>query len=119
MRFLLTTVPGAGHLFPLVPLAWSLRSLGHEILLATAGAGTVFGPGAGLTTVDVAPGLEVEAIASTLHDSGQSEHGDLPRERAIALFTAVSHEIGVGLASAPPIDRRTLTPPKPRPIQDF
>jgi UDP:flavonoid glycosyltransferase YjiC (YdhE family) len=93
VRFLLTTVPGAGHLFPLVPLAWSLRSLGHEILLATAGAGTVFGPGAGLTTVDVAPGLEVEAIASTLHDSGQSEHGDLPRERAIALFTAVSHEM--------------------------
>ena len=93
MRFLLTTVPGAGHLFPLVPLAWSLRSLGHEILLATAGAGTVFGPGAGLTTVDVAPGLEVEAIASTLHDSGQSEHGDLPGERAIALFTAVSHEM--------------------------
>ena len=76
MRFLLTTVPGAGHLFPLVPLAWSLRALGHEILLATAGPGTVFGPGAGLTTVDVAPGLEVEAIASTLHDSGESEHGD-------------------------------------------
>ena len=73
MRFLLTTVPGAGHLFPLVPLAWSLRALGHEILLATAGPGTVFGPGAGLTTVDVAPGLEVEAIASTLHDSGESE----------------------------------------------
>ena len=90
MRFLLTTVPGAGHLFPLVPLAWSLRALGHEILLATAGPGTVFGPGAGLTTVDVAPGLEVEAIASTLHDSGGSE---APRERAIALFTAVSHEM--------------------------
>ena len=90
MRFLLTTVPGAGHLFPLVPLAWSLRALGHEILLATAGPGTVFGPGAGLTTVDVAPGLEVEAIASTLHDSGESE---APRERAIALFTAVSHEM--------------------------
>jgi predicted ATPase with chaperone activity len=33
-------------------------------------------------------------------------------------FTAVSHDIGVGLASAPPIDRRTMTPPKPRPIQD-
>jgi UDP:flavonoid glycosyltransferase YjiC (YdhE family) len=93
VRFLFTTVPGAGHLFPLVPLAWSLRSSGHEILLATAGPGTVFGPGAGLTTVDVAPGLEVEAIAATLHDSGQSEHGDLPPERAIALFTAVSHEM--------------------------
>ncbi len=90
MRFLLTTAPGAGHLFPLVPLAWSLRALGHEILLATAGPGTVFGPCAGLTTVDVAPGLEVEAIASTLHDSGESE---APRERAIALFTAVSHEM--------------------------
>lgn len=93
MRFLLTTVPGAGHLFPLVPLAWSLRSLGHDIVLATAGPGTVFGAAAGLTTVDVAPGLEVEAIASTLNDSGESEQGDLPRERAIALFTEVSHQM--------------------------
>lgn len=93
MRFLFTTVPGAGHLFPLVPLAWSLRSLGHEILLATAGSGTVFGAGAGLATVDVAPGLEVEVIASTLSTGGESPQGDLSRERAIALFTAVSHEM--------------------------
>ena len=72
MRFLLTTVPARAS------RACHSRGrllVGHEILLAMAGAGTVFGPGPGLTTVDVAPGLEVEAIASTLQDSGNPSTG--------------------------------------------
>ncbi|MET7338163.1 nucleotide disphospho-sugar-binding domain-containing protein [Nonomuraea sp. NPDC005650] len=36
MRILFTTVALPGHFFPLVPLAWSLRSLGHEVLVAAA-----------------------------------------------------------------------------------
>lgn len=35
MRILFTTVGLSGHFFPLVPLAWAARSLGHEVLVAT------------------------------------------------------------------------------------
>nr|AKT74296.1 TxnB9 [Streptomyces bottropensis] len=35
MRFLFTAVPLAGHFLPLAPLAWALRSAGHEVLVAT------------------------------------------------------------------------------------
>src|SRR5436190_9005070 len=36
MRVLFTTVPGSGHLHPLVPLAKELRGRGHEAAFATA-----------------------------------------------------------------------------------
>ncbi|MFI9630393.1 nucleotide disphospho-sugar-binding domain-containing protein [Streptomyces sp. NPDC052042] len=35
MRVLFTTAPLAGHLFPLVPLAWALRAAGHDVLVTT------------------------------------------------------------------------------------
>jgi UDP:flavonoid glycosyltransferase YjiC (YdhE family) len=35
MRFLITMPPLCGHLFPIVPLAWALRSAGHDVLVAT------------------------------------------------------------------------------------
>ena len=95
MRFLLTVAPGgAGHLFPLVPLAWALRSSGHDILLATAGPGTALGPAAGLTTVDVAPGLTMDkVIATDRRNAAGLPDGGQPRERAIALFTTTSREM--------------------------
>ncbi|MEU5553652.1 nucleotide disphospho-sugar-binding domain-containing protein [Micromonospora sp. NPDC047793] len=34
MRFLFTTGPLRGHLYPLVPLAWAARAAGHEVLVA-------------------------------------------------------------------------------------
>lgn len=34
-RILITTAPGAGHLFPMVPLAWALQAAGHDVLVAT------------------------------------------------------------------------------------
>ncbi|CAL9499632.1 nucleotide disphospho-sugar-binding domain-containing protein [Streptomyces sp. enrichment culture] len=37
-RVLFTTCPAAGHFFPMVPLAWALRSAGHEVLVATPGS---------------------------------------------------------------------------------
>ncbi|HET9140744.1 nucleotide disphospho-sugar-binding domain-containing protein [Actinophytocola sp.] len=36
MRMLFTTVPLPGHFFPLVPLAWACRAMGHEVLVATS-----------------------------------------------------------------------------------
>ncbi|MDX3733036.1 nucleotide disphospho-sugar-binding domain-containing protein [Streptomyces caniscabiei] len=35
MRALFTTAPLAGHLLPLVPIAWALRAAGHEVLVTT------------------------------------------------------------------------------------
>jgi UDP:flavonoid glycosyltransferase YjiC (YdhE family) len=37
MRVLVVTAPLLGHTYPVVPLAWELRTAGHEVLLATAG----------------------------------------------------------------------------------
>ncbi len=34
MRVLITTVPACGHFFPMVALAWALRSSGHTVLVA-------------------------------------------------------------------------------------
>ena len=52
MRVLLTTMPGVGHLHPLLPVARGLRSRGHELLVATSQ-----GLGAEVATVglDLAP----------------------------------------------------------------
>jgi UDP:flavonoid glycosyltransferase YjiC (YdhE family) len=36
VRILFTTVPLPGHFFPLVPLAWACRALGHDVLVATS-----------------------------------------------------------------------------------
>ena len=101
MRILLTASPGgAGHVFPLVPLAWALRCSGHEILLATAGHETALGPGAGLTTIDVAPGLDMNAlIAATFRNADGSAREGLPRELAIALFATASREMLDGTRS--------------------
>lgn len=35
MKVLFTTLPGVGHLFPMVPLAWALQAAGHTVLVAT------------------------------------------------------------------------------------
>jgi UDP:flavonoid glycosyltransferase YjiC (YdhE family) len=36
VRILFTNVAMSGHLFPLVPLAWACRTLGHDVLVATS-----------------------------------------------------------------------------------
>jgi UDP:flavonoid glycosyltransferase YjiC (YdhE family) len=39
MRVLFSVVPGPGHMFPTIPLAWALRAAGHDVLYATAADG--------------------------------------------------------------------------------
>jgi L-demethylnoviosyl transferase len=56
MRVLFTTIPGCGHLFPMVPLAWALRCAGHQVLVA--------GPRAIAKTVRAA-GLEHAHVGNT------------------------------------------------------
>ncbi|MBV8934059.1 MAG: DUF1205 domain-containing protein [Kutzneria sp.] len=61
MRALFIASPGVGHVFPIIPLAWALRSAGHEVLVATSGEALVASK-AGLSVVDVAPEFEWEEM---------------------------------------------------------
>jgi len=55
MRVLVTTAPLHGHFFPMVPLAWSLRAAGHEVLVAAPENFTADVAAAGLPAVASAP----------------------------------------------------------------
>ncbi|GAA4698442.1 nucleotide disphospho-sugar-binding domain-containing protein [Phytohabitans rumicis] len=59
MRVLFVSTPGIGHVFPMVPLAWALRSAGHDVLVATAGPALAV-ERAGLAVVDVATGFAAD-----------------------------------------------------------
>jgi hypothetical protein len=41
MRVLFSVVPGPGHMFPTIALAWALRAAGHDVLYATAAGGVL------------------------------------------------------------------------------
>jgi glycosyltransferase (activator-dependent family) len=56
MRVLVVTFPWKTHLFHLVPLAWSLRTAGHEVRVATEPDLLDAVTGAGLTAVGVGSG---------------------------------------------------------------
>jgi UDP:flavonoid glycosyltransferase YjiC (YdhE family) len=65
MRVLFVSSPGAGHVFPMVPLAWALRAAGHEVLVATTDTGLIAAQ-AGLPVVDLAPDADLGAIRARM-----------------------------------------------------
>ncbi|MEU4446162.1 nucleotide disphospho-sugar-binding domain-containing protein [Actinosynnema sp. NPDC050801] len=65
MRVLFVSSPGAGHVFPMVPLAWALRAAGHEVLVATTDTGLIAAR-AGLPVVDLAPDVDLDAVRTRL-----------------------------------------------------
>ncbi len=65
MRALFVAAPGIGHAFPMVPLAWALRSAGHEVAVAAAGDALVVGD-AGLPVLDAAPGVSMRSMIAEL-----------------------------------------------------
>jgi UDP:flavonoid glycosyltransferase YjiC (YdhE family) len=94
MRVMVVASPGTGHVFPLVPVTWALRSDGHDVLVASAGDGVQRAASAGLTAVDVAPGVDMYHVFRSV---GRSTGGWAPHpspavtwERAVQLFTRVS-----------------------------
>lgn len=84
MRILFISLPGIGLAFPMVPLAWALRTAGHDVLLATAGQAMAV-EHAGLAVTDVAPGYRLP-------------EGTLERLRASA------HPVGAGQIVRPPVE---------------
>ena len=59
MRVLFSSSPGLGHLFPMIPLAWALRTGGHDVLVASTGDVVERAVQAGLPAVEAAPGLDM------------------------------------------------------------
>ncbi len=100
MRALVVASPGTGHVFPVVPLSWALRSDGHDVLLASAGDGVARAASAGLAVVDVAPGVDMYEVAKSvgLAIGGWGPHPTpaVARERAVQLFTQVSERMLAG-----------------------
>ncbi|MCU1470915.1 MAG: hypothetical protein JWQ39_2064 [Glaciihabitans sp.] len=79
MRVLFTTLPLVGHLFPAVSLAWSLRTGGDEVLVATTSepfADTITGAGLPAIVIHDIPVAEY-AHASVCTSFGDSLPADL------------------------------------------
>lgn len=62
MRILFTTLVSPGHLRPMVPLAWALRSLGHEVIVTCPPNQTRFPLAAGLNVMPY--GQDIEPIGA-------------------------------------------------------
>ncbi|MCO1580091.1 DUF1205 domain-containing protein [Crossiella sp. SN42] len=86
MRVLLTSTPGLGHLFPLISTAWALRAAGHEVRVATTGSAATAAANAGLTVVEAAPGVDLDAeIARLVAAEPEPELDEQSRPDTIAL----------------------------------
>jgi UDP:flavonoid glycosyltransferase YjiC (YdhE family) len=60
---LFTTVPLAGHFYPLVPLAWAARSVGHEVLVGTSASFVPAVLRSGLPAAPTGPAIGVGDLA--------------------------------------------------------
>ena len=62
MRVLFTSLPGIGHMFPMVPLAWALQAAGHTVLVATDREFLPMVTGAGLPAAAVLDPIDPVAL---------------------------------------------------------
>ncbi|MEU3573630.1 nucleotide disphospho-sugar-binding domain-containing protein, partial [Kitasatospora sp. NPDC036755] len=75
MRVLFAGAPGAGHLFPLVPLAEAMHELGHEVAVASMDGGESVA-GSGLPYLSIAPGVDWR---KEIREAGRTRRPDLMR----------------------------------------
>jgi len=61
-RILFVIPPGYGHCLPLIPLAWALKTAGHEVFVATCGVSAALAVRSGLMTVNVAQQADLPAV---------------------------------------------------------
>ncbi|MEU9826049.1 nucleotide disphospho-sugar-binding domain-containing protein [Micromonospora chersina] len=61
MRVVFVPIPGIGHAFPMVPLAWALMAAGHEVTFL-AGQDAIEIRNAGVPVIDPVPGTSMEEM---------------------------------------------------------
>lgn len=61
MRALFMAMPGIGHAFPMVPLAWALRAAGHDVAFATTSDALAVEK-AGMPVLDIRPGTDLHEL---------------------------------------------------------
>lgn len=106
MRVLFVSTPGVGHLFPMVPLAWALRSAGHDVLVATAGP-SLAAAQAGLPVVDVAPEFDRAAMLARLKQANPALAGRI-RERQEMRLTDLRQAAAIAASTSMPLADRTV-----------
>jgi glycosyltransferase len=95
MRLLFTTIPGASHMLPLVPLAHAALGAGHDVLVATSGSAVGAAVSAGLHTVAVDDGESARPYEEMVRKVSETSIGsDLPDTELVAYFAAVFGEVG-------------------------
>lgn len=96
MRVLVSSWGWRSHFYPLVPLAWALRSAGHEVLVASQPSMTEVIVGAGLPAVAVGADLDFAAVfrgqIGRVATRAERERGDLA---AASVQPAVTSDGGV------------------------
>ncbi|QFG24799.1 activator-dependent family glycosyltransferase [Actinomadura sp. WMMB 499] len=99
MRVLFTTIPSSSHLQVMVPMAWALRTAGHEVVFASQPELTDDIVAAGLPAVPVGEAFAMEAVMVDgrpldAADVGMEVHdlhaGNLTYDRLHGLFTAAA-----------------------------
>ncbi len=88
MRVLTAAAPGSGLFLPTIPLAWALRSAGHEVMVANTGAASRTIAASGFSTVDVAPDADVFAnfMAASQAINATPPGRPRPRRGGMGLF---------------------------------
>ncbi len=87
MRVLFTAVALPGHFFPLVPLAWAFRALGHEVLVAIPDNFVGAAVRSGLPVVSCGPALD---FVDSAEGGGTVEERRFANGRTFGEFASAS-----------------------------
>jgi UDP:flavonoid glycosyltransferase YjiC (YdhE family) len=100
MRILIASSPGLGHFFPLVPLAWTARTAGHDVLVATTGPAQQAASSAGLNVVDAARDADIAMIFRGYMAGVEDRLADDPMHVTVDLFAQISDAMAAGTVAA-------------------
>jgi UDP:flavonoid glycosyltransferase YjiC (YdhE family) len=96
----------SGHYFPMVPLAWALRTAGNEVRVATQPGAAEVARKSGMTVAEVGKGYDFIADMQQMFASSRSQ---LPMARGI-ITGDVRKRVAKGPAQPPPVQRATVQP---------
>lgn len=85
MRVLVTSCPGYGHLYPLIPLSWALHNAGHDVLIAQTN---------GFAPIAAATGLPAAAIGGDVRIKDVFANADHSLYRHDTTAALIDHVTG-------------------------